>query len=315
MNKNTQQIFNPFEVGNGNIPKKIQLLPAGNSIKGRDGRTWTIKDIHELAQISNDYLPLHCIDENHATDLKATKGEQSPAFGWFSNISVEQDGSLWADVEWTARGIEALEKKDYKYISPVFSNDEFGNITVIMRAALTNTPNLDLVSLNSENADIDYSEDFDAFIKKLAEILSLKSNTSANDIIKAVEELKDNNTNLNAGIISELTQRALNAESQIKTFAVDNHKKEVELFINEAVRNAYITPANKEYYTSLCSTTEGFNKVKEIIKNSAPIISNIPQFNHESSNIQNTNDDSDFISSIGYTAEQWDKIKKFAKKR
>jgi phage I-like protein len=53
-------------------------------------------------------------------------------------------------VEWTDRGKEALEKKEYRYISPVFTSSASGEITAILRAALTNNPNLSLPALNSE---------------------------------------------------------------------------------------------------------------------------------------------------------------------
>ena len=89
------------------------------------------------------------IDENHATDLAVPKGEPAPALGWMTNLCTDAAGAIWAQVEWTDRGREALSKKEYRYFSPVFSSSASGEIHAILRAALTNSPNLSLPALNS----------------------------------------------------------------------------------------------------------------------------------------------------------------------
>ena len=316
MNKNTQEIFTPFEIKKGQIPKRIQLLPAGNIIKGKDGRTWTVTDIHELACVSNESMPIESIDENHSADLVAGKGGSSPAFGWFRNITVENNGELWADVEWTERGSNALQNKDYRYLSPVFSNDMNGNITVILRAALTNTPNLDMVSLNSENLkNTDNMDSQEIVIKKIIEELELKDGSSFDDILKAIKELKKADMNMNHTNIIELKQRADELEIQLNSMIGSAFFREGEILVNEAVKAGIITPANKSFYLSLCSTNEGLEKVKSIIKNSVPIVCNSsvlkgtpPKYTEDE------NEDTEFISSLGYTKEQWQKIKNFANK-
>jgi transposase-like protein len=89
------------------------------------------------------------VDENHATDLAAPKGEPSPARGWIVEMQQRLDG-IWGRVEWTNAGRSMLAERVYRFISPAFAQDTKGTVLRIVRAALTNIPNLpQLVSLNT----------------------------------------------------------------------------------------------------------------------------------------------------------------------
>jgi phage I-like protein len=118
----------------GGIPSRIELVPAAAIVAGRDGRKWKNSKPKQVALNSNARLPSLPIDENHSTDLAAPKGGASPAFGWMSNLIADENGAIWADVEWTEKGRDALNKKEYRYISPVFYSDEQGEINCIGRA-------------------------------------------------------------------------------------------------------------------------------------------------------------------------------------
>jgi len=72
---NTDSLFLCLNAEAGKIPAKLNLLPAGDFVAGRDGRRWTKRNPEVIAQKSNEYLPQHLIDENHSTDLKASKGD------------------------------------------------------------------------------------------------------------------------------------------------------------------------------------------------------------------------------------------------
>ncbi|MBR0100297.1 MAG: hypothetical protein IJP90_11370, partial [Treponema sp.] len=151
--KITESLFLCLNAADG-VPARIQILPAGKEIVGVDGRRWKNSDPAALCAKMNASSRVTVkngcvIDENHSTDLAAPNGGEAPAFGWFRNFTTEADGSIWADVEWNSRGQKAVSEKEYKYISPVFTRDKDGNITEILRAALTNNPNLDNPALNS----------------------------------------------------------------------------------------------------------------------------------------------------------------------
>jgi phage I-like protein len=144
----TGSLFLSLNTENGALPSAIDLIPAGASIQGRDGCKWKNSDPKKLAAASMARISRLVIDENHATDLSAPKGGASPAMGWMTNLHAGEGGAIRADVEWTKRGAEAVLNKEYSFISPVFLHDEQGEITVVLRAALTNSPNLQLPALN-----------------------------------------------------------------------------------------------------------------------------------------------------------------------
>jgi phage I-like protein len=80
-------------------------------------------------------LPL---DYDHATEWDAF----APAAGWLKQFEV-RDGAIWAHIEWTDKGRRAVASKEYRYISPVFRwNERTGEVMQLLRAALTNNPNL-----------------------------------------------------------------------------------------------------------------------------------------------------------------------------
>lgn len=108
----TGSLFLSLNFENGALPSAIELIPAGELIQGRDGRKWKKADPQKVALNSMARLPRLVIDENHATDLSAPKGGASPAMGWMTKLRAGEGGSIWADVEWTKRGAEAVLNKE-----------------------------------------------------------------------------------------------------------------------------------------------------------------------------------------------------------
>ncbi len=104
-------------------PEWIMLVPAGR-IEAVDGRVF-FNDVPEavVAAFARHGLELP-IDVNHKSEV-APAGEETPAMGWITALEV-REGAIWARVEWTPRGREALEKREYRYISPAFYHDEAG---------------------------------------------------------------------------------------------------------------------------------------------------------------------------------------------
>jgi DNA-binding transcriptional regulator YiaG len=87
------------------------------------------------------------IDRDHDTD----EGRSSRAAGWFVGEAEVRDGEdgkrLWALVEWTKSGLEDVQNKEFRFISPVFNfhdrDAKTGPMTKareILRATLTNNP-------------------------------------------------------------------------------------------------------------------------------------------------------------------------------
>ncbi|MGV8987644.1 MAG: phage protease [Cypionkella sp.] len=139
----------------GVVPDWVHLLPAGGGIRTFDGRgPYHVTDAASLIAASmevdrlNGDLP---IDENHSTDLKANAGGEAPARGWIKELQARADG-IWGRVEWTGAGKALVADRSYRGISPVFTHSNDGQVLQLLRAALTNQPNLrGLAAINQEN--------------------------------------------------------------------------------------------------------------------------------------------------------------------
>lgn len=118
-------------------PEWIHLVPAG-TFRGRDGRgPYTATNAAAVIAASQDLLPL-VIDEVHATD---TGAPAAPARGWIEELQARNDG-IWGRVSWTPSGRAMLAERAYRGISPTFTHAKNGQVLRLLRAALTNVPNL-----------------------------------------------------------------------------------------------------------------------------------------------------------------------------
>jgi phage I-like protein len=164
----------------GDVPEWLHLLPAG-PVRTVDGRgPYLTRDVAALmtASFKGGKLPL---DENHATDLAAPKGAAAPARGWIVELQQRADG-IWGRVEWTATGRRMMEEREYRGVSPVILHSADGTVSAILRASLTNTPNLvGLTALHSQEKTMDLRA-------WLLEALGLSADTADDAIIAAMKK-------------------------------------------------------------------------------------------------------------------------------
>lgn len=87
------------------------------------------------------------LDIEHSIDEKASIGDRSPAVGWCTDLEV-RNGEIFAKIDWTTLGKSALSRgpngsRAYNFLSPVFEYDtSTKEVTSLLRAGLTNSPNL-----------------------------------------------------------------------------------------------------------------------------------------------------------------------------
>ena len=320
----TDSLFLCLNFEGNKIPDKIQLLPAGDYVAGRDGRRWTKRSAESIAQKSNEYLPQHIIDENHATDLKAPRGESAPAMGWFTNVRAEEDGSIWADAVWTSRGKAALENQEYRYISPVFECDASGEIIKIMRAALTNSPNLELQNLNStQTAPADNPAKENAMKKEICAALGLPETATDNEVLAAITALKTQANSAQTVDLAAYAPRADLAQMEARAIAAEKLNAEMNAAqlkakalsaVEKAVADRKIAPASKDAYLAMCATEEGLSNFSKIMESSPALIpagasgaSGTPPVAETQAEL-NAEEES-ICKAMGYTKEEWLKIK------
>lgn len=177
----------------GAVPEWIMVVPAGKDgvIETVDGRgPYRMKDAAKLAAESMQAAPggQFVLDETHATDLAATEGRPAPARGWFTDLQARADG-IYARVDWNAAGKALMADKAYRFISPVFAHDKAGNIMRLLRASLTNTPNLvGMAALNAqETSDMD-------LLAQLRQALGLGDTADADAVITKIKSINAGTT-------------------------------------------------------------------------------------------------------------------------
>lgn len=108
-----------FEIPAGDAPEWIELIPAGPSIIGRDDRNWMNDRPEVVVERFQAYDRDIPVDFEHATELKAPKGEKAPAAAWITDLE-NRYGAVWGKVEWNQAGHDAVMHREYRYYSPVW---------------------------------------------------------------------------------------------------------------------------------------------------------------------------------------------------
>lgn len=180
MKTNRLSLFSAFATP-GETPDWIHLIPAGQ-FQANDGRgPFRMADPAAVIAASLQPGGMLPIDQDHATDLAAKQGGEAPARGWIVEMEAREDG-IWGRVEWTGKGKELLADRAYRGVSPVFLSTKGGDITRILRAALTNDPALtQLTTLMHGNDGMDLK-------KSLASLFGMDDDADDKDIMSAVEE-------------------------------------------------------------------------------------------------------------------------------
>ncbi len=136
-------------------PEWLHLVPAG-TVRGIDGRgPYTLAAPASVITASMAGGKI-AIDENHAIDHAKKSGIPSPARGWVDRMEARADG-VWGHVEWTPSGAALMAERAYRGLSPAMEVTLQGSVLRVLRASLTNAPNLgELTTLHSkQDADMD----------------------------------------------------------------------------------------------------------------------------------------------------------------
>jgi phage I-like protein len=294
----------------GGLPEWIQLIPAGLNIKARDGRSFDNPNPYHVVKAFNDDTIDLPIDYEHASELDAARGSPAPAAGWIVELKVVE-GGVWGRVEWTKRGAESLETREYRYISPAFLH-KGKNVTKIVSAGLTNRPALDLPQLASDalTRGVKHRTMERTMDPKLLALLGLNADATDEQVLSVATQLKVDaekfrleNEQLkksSASVEKQLEEtkvalasaqkaepsldqfvpradhdvvvaRAETAETKLKEAAKTAHDEKVNTAIEKALEAGKITPATKDYYVSQCATEGGLEMFQQFV-DAAPVV-------------------------------------------
>ncbi|OQR35908.1 hypothetical protein BWR15_06160 [Pseudomonas sp. T] len=292
-----------FELGT-DVPEWVEVLPPGPDVTGRDGRKWTYDANQVIAETvahtQGADLPF---DYEHSTELKAPKGEKAEASGWAREYRVNERGALEARVEWTKEARNAIEAREYRYISPVFAyDDRTGRIYRFSSFGLVNKPNLVTKALNSEQAPSlsQQPEESDMALAAILAAIGLPETATEEDAVAAINKLlEDKKVALQTAANNEarvpsldlyvprldynnLEKRALNAEQKLDQQAKTQHATAINNEIEGALKAGKITPATKAFYLASCQEEGGLERFRDFVK-SAPSVTDpvTPQGEHQ----------------------------------
>jgi phage I-like protein len=272
--------------GRPDAPEWIQLLPlSAGRIETVDGRgPYTVgPDLGRLIaesfrEANADKLVL---DENHATDIRAPRGEEAPARGWIVEMAARADG-IWGRVEWTEEGRALVASRAYRYVSPVVMHDQAGRIHSIPRASLVNRANLrGIAALNATSQEDDHMNP----MASIAEALGLSADASAEDILAAIGRMKAGKTGdqtaTQAALQSQLetANTAVAAlQAQVADLAAEasaraeaDRRGRAETFVDAAIRDgrAGLNSGTRDYFVGLhmadpARTEEAISKMPKL---------------------------------------------------
>lgn len=263
----------------------VKLLPMGQ-FGGKDGRgPYLVEDMAHAQAIIAASKPEGSsldpvVDYDHQTDLAAVKdvGGTAPASGWIVEMQARADG-IWGKIAWTAKALAALKDREYRYLSPVFPHSKStGRVLAILRAGLTNKPNLELGALASEEAS---DGDDDLNKAKLAQALGLGEDATEDQIHAAItanaaaaaaatqnlalaaqaaglkpdakpdEVVTAISAALAAKPAGDQTDAIVELQSQLNTLKADLDKKDGEAAVDVAIASGKITPAARDTFIAL----------------------------------------------------------------
>lgn len=178
----------PLEL-NYKVGDKVKVSPIGQVV-GLDGRSYVIDSAELIASITANGLDIP-LDENHSFERAA---------GWFNCTKFEEraDG-IYAELEPNELGSELIDKRFYRYLSPVYMMGENRRVIGLDSVGLVNTPNLLNTALNKKDKDESMEKD---------------------ELLKELNSTKANNVELNAKVTT-LTEQLKEANQKLKTQQID----------------------------------------------------------------------------------------------
>jgi phage I-like protein len=205
-------------------------------------------------------------------------------------------------------------------------HNEKGEINCVLRAALTNSPNLNLPALNSERLENMNTEV--SMNKELLAALGLPETATEADALVAVKSLNaaksapvpqtdktpvDLTAYAPRADLNAMEARAAAAEKQLAELNAAQLKKEAEAAVDEAIKNRKFAPASKAEYLALCATKEGLESFKKIVAATPPIVgegTQAPEGTPPAGSGTALNaEEAQVAKAMGYTAEEFQKLK------
>lgn len=178
----------------------VQILPLGEWKGHNKGPFKITKEvISKMAENFKKGGRDRVLDYEHST----LTGKKAPAAGWIKSVWEGGLSGLMAKVEWTAEAKEYIAKKQYRFLSPVFTMNRKDKTTgentgpYLHSVALTNDPFLDQIMplVNKSFVDIQpitiiSNKEELIMLATIKKILKLKDEATDEEITTALTDLQ-----------------------------------------------------------------------------------------------------------------------------
>ena len=191
MKEKIQFIISRIEAKDGKAPEWFVLFEAGWIEFDGLGKALIDRKTYEaiasyMARRGNDIV----IDYEHQT-LKDVK---APAAGWITELRWTDGVGIEAKTEWNEEAKEYIEKKEYRYFSPVCAvRKSDKRVIAVLSVALTNVPRTNHLTplIAKLEAEITEEETSMEFLKKIIAKLGLKEDAGEEDVLSEVKKLQN----------------------------------------------------------------------------------------------------------------------------
>ena len=262
----------------------IKIVPLGSfPLHPYGAHIIEAKHVAEMARNFNNTKVDLLFDYEHRSLWGDTR-----AAGWSGEVQAREDGLYARQPEWTPKASEAIQNREYRYLSPVYrltSKDKLGREigALVVSVALTNTPYMDNEIDHIKNS----KGEEDMELKELLKALGLPENVTPEEL-----QMKINSAREKAGlpatasldqILAAVTKPAepQKPEPEIKTNSATEDriaKLEKELadgkvsgLIDGAITEGKILPAVREIWINSAKADFAGTKTKldALARNSA----------------------------------------------
>lgn len=192
-----------------------------------------------------NFAGLHVGEEHFYYDTD----KSTQAFGWAKQLQNRADG-VWAQIEWTDLGKQAIEHKRFKFVSPVWDpakrqteviGNREGKAPLRLRPleidtlGLTNNPNLrgmvPLTNRAGSGDSADQTPDTHHHMKSVATKLGLQEDASEASILQAVTTLQ-NRAESAERELAPLKNRNTELEARVQKQAADQVEADLAPLLN-----------------------------------------------------------------------------------
>lgn len=222
-----------------------------------------------------NFAGLHVGEEHFYYDTD----KSTQAFGWAKQLANRADG-VWAQIDWTDLGKQAIEHKRFKFVSPVWDpkknqteviGNRVGKSPVRLRPleidtlGLTNNPNLrgmvPLTNRAGSGETADQTHNTHRNMKSVATLLGLQEDASEASIHQAVATLK-NRAESAEGALTPLKNRNAELETKVQKQAADQVEADLAPLLNrtgdKAVKPEVLASFRKQLLANRDEALPGF---------------------------------------------------------